>query len=162
MIDYKLGHLITKGRNKIGISQRELARRTGVDIAEISRIESGIRKKPNVLTLTKIAIILKISSETLMCAAGYTIQEINMYKNNSYGKIFLENNDGSITSVDDILKKERYKTIIYKHILAILNKDEFLDSNHYKSLKKSEQNYMKNIKMNLQIELKKINNISSK
>lgn len=37
-------------REKLGISQRELSRQTGVDNNTIAKLEKGMRKKPNTLT----------------------------------------------------------------------------------------------------------------
>ena len=51
----ELGKTISKAREKIGISQRELARQSNMDCAEVSRIEAGKRLKPNVLYLKGIA-----------------------------------------------------------------------------------------------------------
>ena len=45
----ELGKVISEARQKLGISQRELARQSNMDCAEVSRIESGKRIKPNVL-----------------------------------------------------------------------------------------------------------------
>lgn len=77
----KLGNLISKTREKIGISQRELARKSNMDCAEISRIESGKRLKPNVLYLSGIADTLGLSLVELMKLAGYNDIEINWGKN---------------------------------------------------------------------------------
>ncbi len=152
MKDTQLGVFIKKGRINLGISQRELSRRSMVDIAEISRIESGLRKKPNVLTLVKIAFILEINSVTLMKLAGYTNEEIDMYNNYSFTRLSIENNDPLIKNNKSLikeniktLKKEKIKLIVYKHILAILNKDEFLNSDHYNNLNREKQEIAKEI-----------------
>ncbi len=73
----KLGKTITDAREKVGISQRELARRANMDCAEVSRIESGKRLKPNVLYLKGIAESLNLSMVDLMKLAGYNDIEIN-------------------------------------------------------------------------------------
>ena len=59
----ELGKVIAVAREKVGISQRELARRANMDCAEISRIEAGKRLKPNVLYLKGIAETLNFASE---------------------------------------------------------------------------------------------------
>ena len=100
MKETQLGVFIKKERINLGISQRELSRRSMVDIAEISRIESGLRKKPNVLTLIKIAFILEINSVTLMKLAGYTNEEIDMYNNYSFTRLSIENNDPLIKIIN--------------------------------------------------------------
>lgn len=73
----ELGKTISEAREKIGISQRELARQAKMDCAEISRIEAGKRLKPNVLYLKGIAETLNLSMVDLMKLAGYNDMEIN-------------------------------------------------------------------------------------
>ena len=76
----ELGILISEKREKIGISQRELARQANMDCAEVSRIESGKRIKPNILYLKGIAETLNLSLVKLMTLAGYNDIEINWGK----------------------------------------------------------------------------------
>ena len=73
----ELGKVITEAREKLGISQRELSRRANMDCAEVSRIESGKRMKPNVLYLKGIAETLNLSMVDLMKLAGYNDIDIN-------------------------------------------------------------------------------------
>lgn len=73
----ELGKVITEAREKLGISQRELSRRANMDCAEVSRIESGKRLKPNVLYLKGIAETLHLSLVDLMKLAGYNDIDIN-------------------------------------------------------------------------------------
>ena len=77
----ELGILINKEREKLGISQRELARRANMDCAEVSRIESGKRIKPNILYLKGIAETLNLSLVKLMTLAGYSDSDINWGRN---------------------------------------------------------------------------------
>ena len=73
----ELGKTISEAREKLGISQRELARKSNMDCAEVSRIEAGKRLKPNVLYLKGIAEILGLSLVKLMKLAGYDDVDIN-------------------------------------------------------------------------------------
>ena len=73
----ELGKTISEAREKVGISQRELARQSNMDCAEVSRIEAGKRLKPNVLYLKGIAATLNLSMVDLMKLAGYNDIEIN-------------------------------------------------------------------------------------
>ena len=75
-----LGKLIHDTREKLGLSQRELARQANMDCAEISRIESGKRLKPNILYLKGISEILNLSMVDLMKLAGYNEIDINWGK----------------------------------------------------------------------------------
>ncbi len=76
----ELGKVISQTREKLGISQRELARQANMDCAEISRIEAGKRLKPNVLYLKGIAETLGLSLVKLMELAGYNDIDINWGK----------------------------------------------------------------------------------
>ncbi len=76
----ELGKTISEAREKFGISQRELARKSNMDCAEVSRIEAGKRLKPNVLYLKGIAETLGLSLVKLMKLAGYDDIDINWGK----------------------------------------------------------------------------------
>ncbi len=76
----ELGKLVSETREKLGISQRELARRSNMDCAEVSRIEAGKRLKPNILYLKGIAETLNLSMVDLMKLAGYDDIHINWGK----------------------------------------------------------------------------------
>lgn len=76
----ELGKTISEAREKLGISQRELARKSNMDCAEVSRIEAGKRLKPNILYLKGIAETLGLSLVKLMKLAGYDDIDINWGK----------------------------------------------------------------------------------
>lgn len=76
----ELGKTISEAREKLGISQRELARKSNMDCAEVSRIEAGKRLKPNILYLKGIAETLGLSLVKLMKIAGYDDVDINWGK----------------------------------------------------------------------------------
>ncbi len=63
MEDKTLASVVKSAREKIGISQRELSRRTGIDNNTLAKIEKDERKKPNVLSLRKLSIVLKLNFE---------------------------------------------------------------------------------------------------
>lgn len=73
----ELGKTISEAREKLGISQRELARKSNMDCAEVSRIEAGKRQKPNILYLKGISETLGLSLVKLMKLAGYDDIDIN-------------------------------------------------------------------------------------
>ena len=73
----ELGKTISEAREKLGISQRELARKSNMDCAEVSRIEAGKRLKPNILYLKGISETLGLSLVKLMKLAGYDNIDIN-------------------------------------------------------------------------------------
>jgi transcriptional regulator with XRE-family HTH domain len=66
-----LGSYLIQVRNERGYSQRDLAEKSGVSPAEISRVESGKRQKPSPAVLRAIADTLVISYPYLMQLAGY-------------------------------------------------------------------------------------------
>ena len=66
-----LGSYLIQVRNERGYSQRDLAEKSGVSPAEISRVESGKRLRPSPSVLRAIADTLVISYPYLMQLAGY-------------------------------------------------------------------------------------------
>ena len=66
-----LGSYLIQVRSERGYSQRDLAEKSGVSPAEISRVESGKRLKPSPSVLRAIADTLVISYPYLMQLAGY-------------------------------------------------------------------------------------------
>ena len=75
----ELGKYIYEAREKAGISQRQLAKLSKMDCAEVSRIEAGKRQKPNVLFLKGIAETLNLSLVKLMELAGYNDIDIIVF-----------------------------------------------------------------------------------
>jgi HTH-type transcriptional regulator, competence development regulator len=69
------GEYLKHLRNEKQLSQRELAEKTGISNAEISRLETGDRKNPSPATLKAIAPHLGVSYHELMKNAGY-IEEV--------------------------------------------------------------------------------------
>lgn len=79
MINNNLAAIIKTARETLKISQRELSRRSGVDNNTISKIEKGIRKKPNVISLIKLSEVLDIDIGKLLKASGYSKNEIQVF-----------------------------------------------------------------------------------
>ncbi len=73
----KLSDLIKENRNKLGISQRELAKIINVNDSYIAKIESDITKKPSVSVLIDLSTELKIDIFELLEKAGYSQNEID-------------------------------------------------------------------------------------
>lgn len=53
-------------RRKVGMTSRELARRSKLDIAIISNIENGKTKNPGIYTVKKIADVLGVKLDELI------------------------------------------------------------------------------------------------
>ena len=66
-----LGTYLAQIRNDRGYSQRDLAEKSGVSPAEISRVESGKRQKVSPAVLRALAETLVISYPYLLQLAGY-------------------------------------------------------------------------------------------
>ncbi len=67
-------YLKTQRKNK-DWSQRDLAEASGISNAEISRLESGVRKEPSPSILKSLSTALGIPYEDMMRAAGFAIDE---------------------------------------------------------------------------------------
>lgn len=127
----ELGKTITNAREKVCISQRELARRANMDCAEVSRIESGKRLKPNVLYLKGIAETLNLSMVDLMKLAGYDDIDINWGKDFSdrrstadYQKQLKEYNKFYFDILDEIDNRRKVDFSVKGGIADLIDKIE--------------------------------------
>ena len=75
----EFGSIMKQERIKKGLSITELSKMTGVDIKTISFIERGLRRKPTLETLFKLANILECITFDMMKSIGYTEQEIVIF-----------------------------------------------------------------------------------
>lgn len=66
-----LAEVLKRKRIKLGLSQRELGRLSGVSHTEIFRIENGERLEYNLTILLKLCDILGINIIELLIATGY-------------------------------------------------------------------------------------------
>jgi transcriptional regulator with XRE-family HTH domain len=64
--DQNIGENIKKRRTKLELSQEDFAQKSGVKYTTLSKIESGVIKKPSVLLMAKIAKALGVSIEELL------------------------------------------------------------------------------------------------
>ncbi len=64
--DIKIGENFKKYRTKAGLSQEEFAQKAGVKYTTLTKLESGVIKKPSVIVMSKIAKTLGISIEDLL------------------------------------------------------------------------------------------------
>lgn len=65
-----LGSVIKQGREDVGLSQRDLARKLGVSHPFISKLEAGKTKSVSLDLLDRIAATLGIDRINLRCYAG--------------------------------------------------------------------------------------------
>jgi transcriptional regulator with XRE-family HTH domain len=61
----KLGKNLREARKKLGLTQEQVAERSGVQAGEISRIESG-KRDPQVSTVLKLARALEVAPGRLL------------------------------------------------------------------------------------------------
>lgn len=62
----KIGRNIKKLRSKLGLTQDDLAKKANVKYTTLTKIESGVIKKPGVQMMAKIAKTLDVSIEKLL------------------------------------------------------------------------------------------------
>ena len=61
-----IGENIKRVRNKLGLTQDDLVRKSGIKHTTLTKIESNVVMKPSVQTVAKIAKALGIQMEELM------------------------------------------------------------------------------------------------
>ena len=91
-----LGEYLIQARKERGYSQRDLAEKCHISSAEISRVESGVRKSPSPVILKAISDVLVISYPYLMQLAGYTQETHEGEK--TFEQVFRDS-DGEIVDV---------------------------------------------------------------
>ncbi len=132
-----LASVVKNAREKLGISQRELSRRTGIDNNTVAKIEKGERKKPNVLSLTKIAFVLELDSKELLELAGYSEEEYVMITSKYSNKI---DSNTSIMVIDAIGDGLNYDLFARKTIMEYIKNKEYMKLEKYKILEQTEKN----------------------
>ncbi len=62
----QLGQKIKKLRQKLGLSQDDFARKVDVPYTTLTKVETGVIKKPSVFVVSKIAKALNVDIEELI------------------------------------------------------------------------------------------------
>ncbi|USN94543.1 MAG: helix-turn-helix transcriptional regulator [Candidatus Nomurabacteria bacterium] len=62
----QLGQKIKKLRTKLGLSQDDFARKADVPYTTLTKVETGVIKKPSVFVVSKIAKALNVDIEELI------------------------------------------------------------------------------------------------
>jgi len=62
----QLGQKIKKLRQKLGLSQDDFARKADVPYTTLTKVETGVIKKPSVFLVSKIAKALSVDIEELI------------------------------------------------------------------------------------------------
>jgi HTH-type transcriptional regulator, competence development regulator len=113
-------------RTEKKISQRELAEVSGVSNAEISRIETGERKKPSYITLKAIAPYVGVSYQELLKEAGY-IEEVIDYQ--GYTEKIYRDENGRLIDItrkakDMYEKNSKWANIAFRVTSADISENE--------------------------------------
>lgn len=139
MKDKTLASVIKDAREKLGISQRELSRRTGIDNNTLAKIEKGERKKPNVLSLRKLALILDLSLDELMKLANYDESEFNIISNKIINKENIDTSTIAGELINKFIDAFKYDVCARKIMVKFIKKKEFKNYKEYINLTPAEK-----------------------
>ena len=64
--EINIGENVKKYRGKLGLSQEDFAKKSGVKYTTLTKIESNVIKKPSVIVMAKIAKALNVNIEDLI------------------------------------------------------------------------------------------------
>ena len=143
-----LAEAISVSREKIGITQREVSRRTGIDNNTIAKIEKGERKKPNILSLKKLGYALDIDINYLLELAGYTQEEIDIANSARGANMYMHGENGEVFLVEEILIKADHEKMAYPVIVELIDK---CDLKKLECLKGKSEEDIRNIEEGLEI-----------
>ena len=143
-----LAEAISVSREKLGITQREVSRRTGIDNNTIAKIEKGERKKPNTLSLKKLAYILDIDQDYLLQLAGYNDEEIKIANNAVGANMYMQGNNDEVVLVEELIMQSEYKKMAYPALVELI---DTADINNLKCLKGKSKKDIAKIKEGLKI-----------
>ena len=135
MNDKTLASLVKEAREKIGISQRELSRRTGIDNNTLAKIEKGERKKPNVLSLRKISFLLNLDLEELLKLAGYNDQDIEVALNQR--NFIISSGNSTLIALEDMINRNKDEVIARNILKELGPKIDFINKMNSKDRNKS-------------------------
>ena len=142
-----LAEAVSTSRKKLGITQRELSRRTNIDNNTIAKIEKGERKKPNVLSIKKLSFALDIDSDVLLKLAGYNKEEIKIANDDVGISAFVKRNDKKIVLMEEYLIQKEKKSNAYPIVLELIDN---CDLSTLKSLKNKSKQEIEDLKTGLQ------------
>lgn len=143
-----LAEAVSTKRKSLGITQRELSRRTNIDNNTIAKIEKGERKKPNVLSIKKLSFALDIDSNVLLKLAGYNKEEIKIANDDVGISAFVKRNDKKIVLMEEYLIQKEKKSNAYPIVLELIDN---CDLSTLKSLKDKSKPEIEDLKIGLQL-----------
>lgn len=136
-----LSEIIKNARIEKGISQRELSRQTGIDNNTIAKIENGSRKKPNALSLKKLAFVLNLELSELLVLSGYTKNDIDLILEKDLNEIVVLPNENRKNPIflEDMLNNKKNSLLFKISLKELLDKSDFSVLDSFKSKNNSEQ-----------------------
>ncbi|MBR2827665.1 MAG: helix-turn-helix transcriptional regulator [Bacilli bacterium] len=146
-----LASVVKNARERIGISQREVSRRTGIDNNTLAKIEKGERKKPNVLSLRKISFLLNLDLEELLKLAGYNDQDIEVALNQR--NFIISSGNAPLISLEDMINRDKDELLSRKILKELgtkidYNEIDFINKMNSKDRNKSIKIFKKFLKDN--------------
>ena len=119
----KVGDMIQEGREKSGLSMRQLADMASVSHSDISRVESGEREVPSPKFLRKISRYIGVNYNDLMYAAGMGVQVSPL---NPYLIEYYQGLKGSAlkNAMDSIEEQIRSNTVIIESLKESVEKSD--------------------------------------
>lgn len=136
-----LSEIIKNARIKKGISQRELSRQTDIDNNTIAKIENGSRRKPNPLSLKKLAFVLNLELSELLVLSGYSKTDIDLILEKNLNEIVVLHNENRKNPIflEDMLNNSKNSLLFKASLKELLDKSDFSVLDSFKGKNKSEQ-----------------------
>ena len=133
-----LASVVKNAREKLGISQRELSRRTGIDNNTVAKIEKGERKKPNVLSLRKISFLLNLDLEELLKLAGYNEQDIEVALNQN--SFIISSGNAPLIALEDMINRDKDELLSRKILKELGTKIDYNEIDLINKMKPKDRN----------------------
>lgn len=121
--------------------KRELSRQTGIDNNTIAKIENGSRKKPNALSLKKLAFVLNLELSELLVLSGYSKNDIDLILEKNLNEIVILPNENRKSPIflEDMLNDSKNSLLFKASLKELLDKSDFSVLDSFKRKNKSEQ-----------------------
>lgn len=133
-----LASVIKSAREIIGISQREVSRRTGIDNNTLAKIEKGERKKPNVLSLRKISFLLNLDLEELLKLAGYNEQDIEVALNQN--SFIISSGNAPLIALEDMISRNKDELLSRKVLKELGTKIDYNEIDFINKMNSKDRN----------------------
>ncbi len=136
----RFGSYLKSLRLENGLSQKELAEKSGVSSAEISRVETGDRKTVSPHFIKAIEPYLGVSHETLLAYAGFLVSDNLDYEKINFSKGEIDIQAGMYKIIEEFIKAI-YKTYGLDEPSITLYDDESIEITPTKGGNKKKKNY---------------------